>query len=456
MDISMRDLLGRQGIINEIISVRNSLENQRALGIGLREANRRFTTMIDSNGFARGCPHEGATPKLGRLDLVVPEWVPVDLDETRVAEGILTESKIARQDFPLKPWHTYYDWNFLVGLDKQYTYLLSPVNKGSLECEWDTGFFPSWAWPQDGDRIWIVGRWIYDCGEVKDEGHKTEIHPPKAVVSFRSEATQFSENGGPTQANHAILYIGRDGGYWRQPINDQDYAFDLYLPPKPYAEATPIWKVQPMPDPLIVAPLITPYPPEAPRALRIVVRLKGVSPHPEEYGAIISAGWRDPRGTESNSIQRLRVTINKIFMDANLDPGTSDEWYVYIGINGRWNVWKDLSGHEKNLDISVDLDLHPSDSIHITACGFEADLLHDHMGEDTDPPLTWEKISNADDSTRDDITDLIVESLATTLNNENDEISYFSRFHEPTDRGTFTEHPSGGKDYRLRYTIDQR
>ena len=60
----------------------------------------------------------------------------------------------------------------------------------------------------------------------------------------------------------------------------------------------------------------------------------------------------------------------------------SDEWYVYVGVNGRWNVWKSLSGASHRLNYSVDLALHPSDHIHITACGFEADEIDNLMGHD--------------------------------------------------------------------------
>lgn len=286
MSISMRDLFSRQGIAGEVISLRHSLANHpEGLKMSLREAHRRLLTPADGDGFSRGCRrpeslHTGVdviVHTFGRREVggVLPAWVPVagstGIDhrprhadfagETRTVEGILARSHITYTDFPFKPWHTFYDWNFHVRFDKQYTYLISPVNhEGEMECEWDTAFLPSWAWPQDGDRVWIVGRWIYDCGHPENNLHKSEIHPPKALASFRTQATDFAGNRGPTRANHAILFIGRDGGYWRQPINDQDYAFDLYLPPKPYAEAVPRFKVVPQTGALPVQPQIAPFP----------------------------------------------------------------------------------------------------------------------------------------------------------------------------------------------------
>jgi hypothetical protein len=490
MSISMRDLFGRQGIAGEVISFRHSLTNHPAeLAMSLREAHRQLLTdwRADGRGLLRGCRREGSvkidfgfTEKL--IGGALPQWVPVAgktsfvrddttgktsfladfAGETRTVEGILALSKVTHEDFPLQPWHTYYDWNFHVLVDTQYTYLNSPANDtGELECEWDTAFLPSWAWPQDGDRVWIVGRWIYDCGHPKDNHHRSEIHPPKAIASFRNEAVTFEGNRGPTRANAAALFIGRDGGYWRQPINDQDYAFDLHLPPQPYAEAVPQWRIEPQTGVLPVQPQLTPFPANAPRALRVVIPLKGVEPHPENYGVIVSGGWSDPRGTEVIQVNRFRVTIERIFMDANLDPTNildpsgDDEWYVYVGVNSRWKVWESLKGASHRLDHSVDLDLHTSDQIHITACGFEADEIHDLMGRKTN--LSWSDVSDRGQVDRNagKIRDGFL-SLGLSLDAgiENEKIDVFSRFHPPAALEAVTaSSPQNG--YRLLYRIEK-
>jgi hypothetical protein len=194
MDIGMRDLFSRQEIRGEIISLRNSLANHPGgLDLGLREASSRFTTPVAGDGFRRGCHRRFRqdldvlnalldvvtdTEATRELSFLIPAWVSVDDQETRTLEGILVKSKITHTDFPPKPWHTYYDWNFFVRPDQQYTYLLAPQNVfhagGVIECEWDTGAFPGikeqsegtsiLLWPQVGDRVWIVGRWIYDVG----------------------------------------------------------------------------------------------------------------------------------------------------------------------------------------------------------------------------------------------------------------------------------------------------
>lgn len=198
-----------------------------------------------------------------------------------------------------------------------------------------------------------------------------------------------------------------------------------------------------------------PFPANDPKLLRVVIPLKGVTPHPEEYGAIISAGWSDPRNTESARILRKRITVTTIYMDRNIDIFSGDEWDVYIGVNGRWRIWKGIGGDSEALNFSVDLDLHPSDQIHITACGFEEDLVHDYMGDDSG--YSWAQISNPNLTGTQvaAISGKITRQLAGSLKDENTPISYFSQYHNPTEQGNFTK-PSPSSDYRLRYTIANR
>ena len=82
-----------------------------------------------------------------------------------------------------------------------------------MEVEWDNGSLmdvsakegyqrtwgavPEFVWPGVGDRIWVEGRWIFDCGHpgtpAADPNNReyvkfeTEIHPPRALVTFRQK-----------------------------------------------------------------------------------------------------------------------------------------------------------------------------------------------------------------------------------------------------------------------------
>lgn len=454
MSVSIRKLFEKQGIQNQVISLRDALTNHHeGLQIGLRAAYRRLLLPADGNGFARGCRRKGNGP-LGELSWVIPSWVSVHDHETRTIEGVLTKSKITHTDFPLYPWHFYYDWNFFVKVDKQYKYLLSKsdAHRGDImECEWDSAFIPSWAWPQKGNRIMIIGRWIYDCGHPEDGKHKTEIHPPKAVISFRKEAVKFSGNSGPTRANNAVVFIGRKGGYWNHSINDQNYTFHLYLPPKPFSSAEPKLKVGSKTGALPVQPHAEVFPAEKSRLFRVQIPLKGLTPHPQQYGVIISAGWSDPNGTETAKINRVRVRIKKILMRANLDRVTRDEWYVYVGVNGRWKVWRDIGGESKTLNWNVNLDLHPGDKIHISVCGFEADEIHGEMGNRSgyswsrisSPTMTHEQMINI----REDLAWKLKESL----NNQNDKIGVVSK------EFVFGQRPAiKNNKYELKYDVELR
>ena len=456
--ISMKDLFSRRWIGKETISLKDSLaKHYGGSQLSLKQAYHKFTKIDD--GIADRCMptdefyqrlqveddkpiRDWISDKVSKLSTVtdyafVPSWVAAssnsDTSETRTIEGILTRSHISGKDFPLYLWHKYYDWNFYVLPDKQYRYLVSESNgehtlyvhnlqqttaeesangwpskfKESdpvIECEWDTGgSLPLWALPQDGDRIWIRGRWIYDCGHLEDGKARSEIHPPKAIVSFRQEAAQLPENNKPTAVTQAKVFIGRDGGYYRQPINDEDYEFDLYLPLQPYPEAKPQWEVKTITDAASrIPPQITPVPSVNPRLLKVRIPLKDAIPHPEDYGLIISGGWSDPKKTESSDIRHVKVTVHSIdfkgFLSNRelLDSKSEilDEKHIYVGINGRWELLRRGEGDKIELNFSQSLSLSSTDSIHITVCGFGVGVLHRFMGDRTG--YSWDDVNMPD------------------------------------------------------------
>jgi hypothetical protein len=442
-------------------------------GPALPSPNPAPTQPIDADGRARGCRLPTSiqvSVGVANKDLggVIPSWVEATptprsppTGEAREVEGRLSDAHISGTDFPFRPWHRYYDWNYHVLPDPRYRNLLSTANvaeaNSDLECEWDTTFLPPWAWGQRGQRIWVLGRWIYDCGHPTSAGYRTEIHPPKAVATFRSEAVRFFGNQGPTRATVATIYIGRNDSYFSSHINDQDYSINVPLPPRPNRTATPRVLVRTMtalPPP--VNPVVSPVPSaSAPQLLNVLVPLKGLSPEPDEYGLIVSAGWSDADGSETKQILKRRVTIDKIFMDANLDPLLRDEWYVYVCVNGRWKTFESLSGSDRTLSYRVDLDLHPTDKITISLCGFEADSVHDLMGASSG---VTRSITSARSSTADatdaasSIRNAFLKGLTAGFPDENDSISRLFVQHSASDTGTFMVRPSA-RDYRLRYTI---
>jgi len=153
----------------------------------------------------------------------------------------------------------------------------------------DLGAVPEFVWPAVGDRVWVAGRWIFDCGhpgvpEVapirRFVKYSTEIHPPRALVAFRlnhpaldsfvvprASAPNFPPPqsylpvtgvpttpfaGGPTNVpvTEADIFISVNGtaasdicsivvdpcsafgGHTGPiiPVNDRNYVFDIYPP----------------------------------------------------------------------------------------------------------------------------------------------------------------------------------------------------------------------------------
>lgn len=438
------------------------------------------TQPIDANGIARGCRRPDTlkiTWGFGSRDvgILLPSWTEATSGPGTpsagpvTVTGVLENSRISGTDFPLRPWHGTYDWNFLLRPDPQHRNLLSTANvqddHGILECEWEGSCIPEWARPQQGQRIWMVGRWIYDCAHPLAHGYKTEIHPPKALVSFRSEAVAFPGNVGPTRATQAVVYIGRDGGYWKTNINDQDYEFSFAMPPRP-AGAEPRIVVTPKMGKWFLFARKLPVEPVIDLSLwklggtvNVKIPLKGLRPHPDDYGMIISAGWSDPQRVETKQVHRVRVSVDRVFMDANLDT-FGDEWSLHVGINGRWTTLHNQGGDVCSVKHSVLLDLHPSDRIRISVCGYEADTADDLMGRQSgvNPSLVGSPSpSNAAEDAAGKIRNAFISGIGNGPPEENDAISTF--FHEsvpPIGPGKTTVRAhSPRKDYRVEYTVER-
>lgn len=166
------------------------------------------------------------------------------------------------------------------------------------------GAAPEFVWPASGDRVWVAGRWIFDCGHpsVPAGGvarefvkYSTEIHPPRALVTFRLNHPALDSfprprvsapnfpgpqsflpvtgvpaalppdvpNLGPTAValTEADIYVTGNGGAANDlcmllatdddnncrfghtpsviPVNDHNYVFDIYPPGTDYGRTEP-------------------------------------------------------------------------------------------------------------------------------------------------------------------------------------------------------------------------
>lgn len=265
-----------------------------------------------------------------------PEWKAIIIDPLfplpnnppTILEGVVpppseqetsTDQAHAEVSEEELPWNHYtHDYTFKVVPDPPYFGLLSSwVNTdgtigvhGDMEVEWENaslmdeqpegfqriwGGAPEFVWPAVGDRVWVEGRWIFDCGHPSssDTAHvqySTEIHPPRALVTFRlnhpaldsfplprTSAPNFPgpqsylpvtglpttlppdvPNSGPTNlaVTEADIFVSGNGGAANDlcsltpydlplhgcphhsgpfiPVNDRNYVFDIYPPGTDY------------------------------------------------------------------------------------------------------------------------------------------------------------------------------------------------------------------------------
>lgn len=142
----------------------------------------------------------------------IPTWVYVnDRDalatgpppEQRRLEGVVSSryfpqiaSHPTEEDLPTV--HRAYDFNFDVLPDRAYRGLLGGdpaahtgnfegrgVSSGRIHVEREQTALPKFAWPAPGDRVALVGSWIWDCGHWLPGGERTEIHSYRALWVVR-------------------------------------------------------------------------------------------------------------------------------------------------------------------------------------------------------------------------------------------------------------------------------
>src|SRR5947209_6576551 len=153
---------------------------------------------------ARGCRTDG----IGGLNRIRPEWVSVQAADTpAIAEGVVRQSHVANNDTP--SYHLGHDQNFIVALDSPYLGLNSDQNdvvnnERLMENEWDMTFFPPDFWPIPGDRVWMMGRWVFDCGHP--DAYHTEFHPPLAVAFSHIEPTTIPGDSTTTLTTRCAVY----------------------------------------------------------------------------------------------------------------------------------------------------------------------------------------------------------------------------------------------------------
>ena len=121
------------------------------------------------------------------FDIADEGWVWVNpARKFRSVSGRVSKSHVAYNDTPAN--HNSHDHNTKIVVDPGQEDILSIANDDdpddvrpvdTIEMEWEIGTFPGetsgdpaertfprWAWPSEGDRIWLDGNWIFDCSAI--------------------------------------------------------------------------------------------------------------------------------------------------------------------------------------------------------------------------------------------------------------------------------------------------
>jgi uncharacterized repeat protein (TIGR01451 family) len=329
---------------------------------------------------------------LGIIDVTSfpePGWVWVDPSQKlKDVSGVVQESFVTHTDFPAV--HDSHDQNTHLAVDPGFEGLLSDVNDpGEIEMEWEIGTFPSetsgdpaertfprWAWPSDGDRLWLNGNWIFDCGHPDDVGgvnhYHSEIHPPRAVATMRQQLHTLPGTGTtPVPVTTTDLYIHGRAGFVGDDLEcgqeiivshgtcspsayphrgtpiAADYDFKVCLPAKPSPSAVLATQMDLGPGNTIgINPTITPEASTGPCAgggfgptqLAVHVPLAGSGATMDDVLARkLFAGWvYPPTGLRHVT---LKLTQGILHEDMDLDPGDCECSFFWLNLDRAPDEW---------------------------------------------------------------------------------------------------------------------
>jgi len=291
-----------------------------------------------------------------------------------------------REDLPTI--HRSYDVNLNVLPDRAYRRLMggaSAAKSGNfagrgestarVHVEREQASTPAFVWPDAGDRVAVVGSWIWDCGHWTPGGERTEIHPFRALWVERnggapSPASARGESEGDLFLSSDKTYAGivADCAHRAKGVAlafqaclavepeqwdvSGTYRFRLRVPTRPAPGAR-----------LRVRVLDAGSSAGAPRA-RARVRGNGVDvslvvpPRPGKRVVVaqrVLAGW-----SGAAAPVHVRVRFERLLVRRAMDPGCPGgrptcgskqtthgeqisappgEWNVYVDAAGVWKTW---------------------------------------------------------------------------------------------------------------------
>jgi len=284
--------------------------------------------------------------------------------------------------------HRGYDFNFEVLPDQGDANLLAgdparhtgnfagrSPSTGRLHVEREQRALPFFAWPELGDRVTLIGSWVWDCGHWTPGGERTEIHSYRALWLQRapgssSPLSSRGETEGDLFLSSDKTYAGVEADCAHRAKSDSpafrsclaaeppwqdlsgDYRFRLPMPPRPAAGAR-----------LLVRVVDVGSSASAPRAkaavraggVDVTLSVKAHAGRPLVVAQRVLARWaKAPRP------EHLRVRFLSLLVRRAMDPGCPGgrpacgsvqtthgeqvsappgEWNVYVDAAGAWKMW---------------------------------------------------------------------------------------------------------------------
>lgn len=288
--------------------------------------------------------------------------------------------------------HTSYDFIFNLRVDPQDASLLAGTQAegtgnyagkneetGRLHVERESGTFPSFAWPDRGDKVAVRGAWVWDCDHAGPTGERTEIHPFHAIFVQRNPSpnSAYGDAEGDIfvtsartpaddQAECAHLTKG-DRDAFKSCLGTRSgeldvtgsYAFFLRPPPRPSRSAKLVYRVldkgSALAPPLRVAPKSG--------GLSIEFDVTGTQVQVEKQ---VFVGWR-PMPVKALPVH-LQASFRELLVRRAMDPGcpldkpkckyrsettrvgqystSPGEWNVYTDAGSVWRQWGLVRPHD--------------------------------------------------------------------------------------------------------------
>ncbi|HEY3544069.1 MAG TPA: hypothetical protein VGK79_16145 [Gaiellaceae bacterium] len=280
--------------------------------------------------------------------------------------------------------HDSFDVNFNVLPDAAYRDLLGGLEneetgnfegegeeKGRVHLERETKYEPAWSWPEVGDRVQVLGSWVWDCGHWDPGGERTELHPYRALWDERvpSSRSPSGESEGDLYVSTDATPAGQIAECAHRTKGDQqaykactftqpnwldvsgDYVLTLHAPPRPPGAKRLAVRVVDRGSTVDPAWQQT----ISGTTLTLRFHLTSTSPARLVLAKQVFFGWRPLR-----KAIHLRLTFTKLLTRRAMDPGcpnsatgcgtpqtTRDdqittapgELRIYTDVAGQWSLW---------------------------------------------------------------------------------------------------------------------